>query len=250
MVSPAPDWRPDALLFINAIGVDEIQYSKGHELPDAAVYQIDPGMTAPALWIGREERSFQGFFTYIGDELASKIVFVCSNMWQPYLKVIRERCSQALHMLDRFHMVAKMNLALDDVARRRVAPHDARGAAFRFWKKSRWLRNSRQGFERRTAFPASAHHLRRYRQPQGPSGPSFSTAFQQLWDYNSPAWAGKFLDEWCHQTVNRIEPMKIGRYASTANLILNYFDNVTWIKEASAFQRRCRGPEQQRPKSL
>ena len=22
-------------------------------------------------------------------------------------------------------------------------------------------------------------------------------AFQQLWDYNSPFWAGKFLDEWC-----------------------------------------------------
>jgi hypothetical protein len=24
-------------------------------------------------------------------------------------------------------------------------------------------------------------------------------AFQQLWDYESPAWAGKFLDEWCRQ---------------------------------------------------
>jgi hypothetical protein len=51
----------------------------------------------------------------IGDELASKIVFVCSDMWQPYLRVIREKCSQALHILDRFHIVAKMNLALDDV---------------------------------------------------------------------------------------------------------------------------------------
>src|SRR5712675_958896 len=34
-------------------------------------------------------------------------------------------------------------------------------------------------------------------------------AFQQLWDYSSPAWAGKFLDEWCRQTLrSRIEPMK------------------------------------------
>jgi hypothetical protein len=30
---------------------------------------------------------FQGFFTTIGDEVASKIVFVCSDMWEPYLKV-------------------------------------------------------------------------------------------------------------------------------------------------------------------
>src|ERR1043166_4923920 len=34
-------------------------------------------------------------------------------------------------------------------------------------------------------------------------------AFQQLWDYNSPAWAGKFLDEWSRQTMrSRIAPMK------------------------------------------
>jgi hypothetical protein len=26
-------------------------------------------------------------------------------------------------------------------------------------------------------------------------------AFQQLCDYNSPAWAGRFLDEWCRQTM-------------------------------------------------
>jgi transposase len=29
--------------------------------------------------------------------------------------VIREKCSQALHILDRFHIVAKMNEALDEV---------------------------------------------------------------------------------------------------------------------------------------
>jgi hypothetical protein len=34
-------------------------------------------------------------------------------------------------------------------------------------------------------------------------------AFQQLWDYNSPAWAGKFLDDWCRQVMrSRIEPLK------------------------------------------
>jgi hypothetical protein len=51
-------------------------------------------------------------------------------------------------------------------------------------------------------------------------------AFQQLWDYNSPVWAGKFLDEWCRQTMrSRIEPMKkIARSLRThRELILNYF---------------------------
>ena len=39
-----------------------------------------------------------------------------SDMWQPYLRVIRERCSQyAIHILDRFRrIVAKMNAAPND----------------------------------------------------------------------------------------------------------------------------------------
>ena len=72
---------------IDAIGVDEIQYAKGHKYL-TLVYQIDLGITR-LLWVGKERtvESFRGFFTVIGDDLASKIVFVCSDMWQPYLKV-------------------------------------------------------------------------------------------------------------------------------------------------------------------
>ena len=100
---------------IRAIGVDEIQYARGHKYL-TLVYQIDQGLTR-LLWVGRERtlESFQRFFTLVGDKLASQIEFVCSDMWQPYLRVVREKCSQALHILDRFHIVAKMNQALDDV---------------------------------------------------------------------------------------------------------------------------------------
>jgi transposase len=65
-------------------------------------------------WVGRERtiESFQGFFTTMGDDIISKIVFICSDMWEPYLKAIRESCSEALHILDRFHIVAKMNKAV------------------------------------------------------------------------------------------------------------------------------------------
>ena len=50
--------------------------------------------------------------------------------------------------------------------------------------------------------------------------------FQQLWDYNSPAWVGKFLFEWCRLMMrSRIEPMKkIARsLRQHRELILNYF---------------------------
>jgi transposase len=51
----------------------------------------------------------------MGEEIVSKIMFVCSDMWEPYLNVIREKCSEALHILNCFHIVAKKNKALDEV---------------------------------------------------------------------------------------------------------------------------------------
>jgi transposase len=122
---------------IRAIGVDEIQYAKGHKYL-TLVYQIDQGLTR-LLWVGKERtiESFQGFFTVIGDQLASQIQFVCSDMWQPYLDVIREKCSQALHILDRFHIVAKMNKALDEVRAAETRKMALEGHE-PLLKKSRW----------------------------------------------------------------------------------------------------------------
>ena len=100
---------------IQAIGVDEIQYAKGHKYL-TLVYQIEKDCTR-LLWIGKDRtiESFEQFFTLIGEPLSEGIKFVCSDMWQPYLRVIRERCTNAVNILDRFHIVAKMNEALDDV---------------------------------------------------------------------------------------------------------------------------------------
>src|SRR5438067_8673914 len=195
-----------ALGQIDAIGVDEIQYAKGHKYL-TLVYQIDLGVTR-LLWVGKERtiESFQGFFTAIGDEVASKIAFVCSDMWEPYLKVIREKCSEALHILDRFHIVAKMNKALDEVRAgesRRIAME----GRTRVLKKSRWLLLKReenlkteQRFRLRDLLRYNLKTVRAY---------LLKEAFQQLWDYNSSTWAGRFLDEWCGQVMlSRIEPMK------------------------------------------
>ena len=58
-------------------------------------------------------------------------------MWKPYLPLTREKCSQALHILDRFHIVAKMNKALDEV-RAAEARHMAVAGQERLLQKTRW----------------------------------------------------------------------------------------------------------------
>jgi hypothetical protein len=66
--------------------------------------------------------------------------------------------------------------------------------------------------------------------------------FQQFWQYNSPTWAAKFLDDWCDQVMRlRIEPMK--KIAKTLRghrqLILNYFHAKEQFSSGVASRREA-----------
>jgi transposase len=208
---------------IQAIGVDEVAYAKGHKYL-TLVYQIDAGCTR-LLWIGKERTvaTFNQFFDMIGDELTEGIEFVCSDMWRPYLRVIRERCTNALNILDRFHIVAKMNDAVNDV---RAA--ESRKLAQEGYEpvltKTRWCVLKRkenltgqQRIRLRDLLKYNLQTVRAY---------LLKEQFQHFWTYSSPTWAGKFLDEWTTLVMrSRLEPMK--KFARTLRnhreLLLNYF---------------------------
>jgi transposase len=96
-----------------------------------------------------------------------------------------------LHILDRFRIVAKMNKALDNVRAEETSRMKREGRA-PVLKKSRWLLLRRsenlgddQHFRLRDLLRHNLKTVRAY---------LLKEAFQQLWAYNSPAWAGKFLD--------------------------------------------------------
>ena len=208
---------------IGAIGVDEVQYAKGHKYL-TLVYQIDAGRIR-LLWIGKERtvETFEKFFQMIGPELSAKIEFVCSDMWKPYLKVIRDKCGQALHVLDRFHIVKKLQEAVDDV-RAAEAKRMASDGYEPILKKTRWCLLKRP--ENLTAKQkVKLRDLLRYNL-QSVRAYLLKEDFDQFWDYVSPTWAGKFLDDWCHQTMrSQIGPLKnvVKMLRSHRALILNYF---------------------------
>ena len=208
---------------IGAIGVDEVQYAKGHKYL-TLVYQIDAGRIR-LLWIGKERTvaTFEKFFAMIGPELPAKIEFVCSDMWKPYLKVIRERCGQALHVLDRFHIVKKLQEAVDDV-RAAEAKRMASDGYEPILKQARWCLLKRpenltpkQKVKLRDLLRYNLQSVRAY---------LLKEDFDHFWSYVSPTWAGKFLDDWCHQTMrSQIEPLKkvVKMLRAHRPLILNYF---------------------------
>jgi transposase len=100
---------------IKSIGVDEIQWQKGHKYL-TVVYQIDQGRKR-LLWVGqhRKIKTLLYFFRWLGKERSEELQNVCSDMWAPYLKVIKKKAINAINILDRYHVMALMSKAIDKV---------------------------------------------------------------------------------------------------------------------------------------
>jgi transposase len=208
---------------IEAIGVDEIQWQKGQRYL-TLVYQIEDGMKR-LLWVAQErtEESLRRFFLTLTEDVRGSIRFICSDMWQPYLNVVAEQVKQAVHILDRFHIMQSMNKAIDEVRRgevRRLEENDYEPVL----KHSRWcLLKRRENLTDQQTIKLSEllrynlQSVRSYLQRED---------FQRFWEYVSPAWAGKFLDEWCTRTMkSQIKPMKKIALSLREHreLILNWF---------------------------
>ena len=100
---------------IEAIGIDEVQWHRGHEY-QTVVYQLDEGRKR-LLWVGKDRtaKTLLRFFRMLGKTRSAALQFVCSDMWQAYLKVIAKKAAQAVHVLDRFHIMQRMSKAIDEV---------------------------------------------------------------------------------------------------------------------------------------
>jgi transposase len=207
---------------IRSIGVDEVLWHRGHQYL-TVVYQIDADQKR-LLWVGKDRsvRTLLRFFREFGKKRSAKLRFVCSDMWKPYLKVIAKKASQAIHVLDRFHIVMHMNKAIDEVRAQETRELRAKGVDI--LKHSRWCLLKRP--ENLTDVQqAKLSDLLRYNLKVVRSY-LLKESFQFFWNYILPYWAGQFLDSWCRQTMHsRIKPMKkVARMLrSHRELLLNWF---------------------------
>ncbi len=208
---------------VKALGVDEIHVGKKDKFW-TLVYQIDDHCKR-LLWVGRDrtEKTFELFFEVFGKEFCSAIGFICSDMWKPYLKVAAHYLPQALHILDRFHIVKKLNEAIDEIRREETRARAQAGLdpllkkmRWAFLKKRcNWTKSQRAGM--RAIRGSALRTLRAF---------LLVETFQHFWTYRSPTWAAKFLDAWCTKiTRSHLEPLKkVARtLTSHRSLLLNYF---------------------------
>mgnify|MGYP001828083041 FL=1 len=208
---------------IEAIGIDEVQWQKGHKY-QTVVYQLDEHQKR-LLWIGPERtaKTLLRFFRFLGKERTARLQFVCSDMWQGYVKVIQKKASHAVHVLDRFHVMQRIGKAINDVRAAEVKQLKADGYE-PILKGARWLLLKRpenltekQSIRLNELLQYNLKSVRSHLMKED---------FQRLWDYCSPYWAGRFLDEWCTRAMrSKIEPMKkVARsFREKRELIVNWF---------------------------
>lgn len=208
---------------IRAIGIDEIQWQRGHRYL-TLVYQIDAGCRR-LLWVGRDRRvkTLLRFFRWFGKQRSAALHYICSDMWRPYLKVIAKQAAQAAHVLDRFHIMSMLSKAIDDVRAQEVKALKA-GGYEPVLRRSRWLLLKRPENLTEKQEPRLAellqYNLRSVR------AYLLKEDFQCFWEYRSPYWAGVFLERWCTRAMrSRLEPMKkVARgLRRHRGLILNWF---------------------------
>ncbi|HEX9563976.1 MAG TPA: transposase [Gemmatimonadaceae bacterium] len=100
---------------MRSIGIDEVLGQKGYKFL-TVVYQIDSGVRR-LLWVGqdRKAKTLLRFFRRLGPERSARLHFICTDMWQPYVKVIARKASGAIQVLDRFHIMTYVSKAIDEV---------------------------------------------------------------------------------------------------------------------------------------
>jgi transposase len=208
---------------VEAIGVDEIQWRRGHHYL-TLVYQIDAGCRR-LLWIGRErtEASLRHGLRCLGHSFCSGLRFVCSDLWQPYLKVLAEQAGGAIHVLDRFHIMKQLGEAIDHVRAAEVKRLKQDGYE-PVLKHSRWclLKRPENLTDSQTV---KLDELLKYNL-QSVRAYLHREDFQRFWQYQSPGWAARFLDEWCARVMrSRLAPLKkVARSLRTHRaLLLNWF---------------------------
>jgi transposase len=189
---------------LKTIGIDEFAYCKGRKYA-TVVYDID---RACVVWVGKGKgrETIDVFFNeMLSDYQKDKIQWATCDMSQAYIGAIETHCPNAKLVLDRFHIVKKLNEAVDQVRKEqwREASVNERKAL----KGLRWLlfRHSSTRSKRQTRI---LNQLRKGNRRIHRAW-ILKDEFEQFWDYKAPWAAERFLKRWTTTALkSRLEPIR------------------------------------------
>jgi len=214
---------------IKAIGIDEIQYRVGHKYL-TLVYQIDSDCRR-LLYIGKERttKSLLRFFYRLGKTRSAAIEVICSDMWRPFIKVIRRKAPQAIHILDKFHIIKILNDVIDKT-RRTEAQKMKNDGHEAILEKSRWCLLKNRDNQKESEL-AKLKTLLKYNL-KSVKCMLLREAFQQLWEYSYLTWAKKFFRQW----LSRARRTRIPEMRKAAKTLDKYQEQIfNWFRTTERY---------------
>ena len=209
---------------IESIGIDEILFRRGYHFV-TLVFEITEG-SKRLLWIGegRKSKTLLRFFRILGKAQYCSIKIVCSDMWAAYLKVVKKKLPNALHILDRFHVMKLLNKAIDQTRRIEFRALQEEGKE-NILTSTRWLflkspgnLTDKQSVKLSDLVDQNLKTYKVYLMRE---------LFQKLWTITAARHAETFIKGWCIiANRSKIDPLK--RVAKTLTKHLPYLLN--WFK--------------------
>lgn len=106
-------------LNVTRIAIDEIAIMKGHKYL-TIIRDYNTGVTIKMI-LGRGYEEVLQALLELGEVKLVEICFASMDMWDPYIKAIKEACPNVELVFDKFHVVKKINEALDKIRKKEFA---------------------------------------------------------------------------------------------------------------------------------
>lgn len=173
------------------LAVDEISLKKRHKYL-TVIINLDSGRV---LWIGEGRRyeTLKEFFDSLTDKQKKEIQAIAMDMWDPYIKAVKECLPNASIVFDQFHVVKAFGKVIDKVRNTEYRKADKEGKEVIKGSKYILLKNKENLMDEekprlKTLLKVNEAITMVY---------ILKDYLKKLWQYKYPKCAQKFLDYWC-----------------------------------------------------
>jgi len=190
--------QPD-LKGLTILAVDEISIRKGHSYLTVVL----DFLSGRVLFVGnkRKAKTLKRFFNKLSISQRKKIKAVAMDMWDPFIKAVKDKLPNAKIVFDLFHVVASFNTVIDKVrnAEYRKASKDNKAV----YKGAKYLLLKNRKNVRKQTHRQQLRELLALNQVIN-TVMILKEKLKHIWTYRSRTWANKALDQWCElaQSLN------------------------------------------------
>ena len=199
------------------IGIDEISIRKGH------TYRIVVSdlLRRRPIWFGgtdRSEASLALFFHALGRKKCRGIYLAVMDMWKPFRNATIQQVPEARILFDKFHVIAHLGDALDQVRKSEYARLTGKDRQFIKGQKYTLLSNhAHLTLEGRRSLAKLLQANKRLNIAY-----LLKESFGQLWNYQSEAWARRFFEHW----KQALKWQRLKPYEKFARMIDRHWDGI------------------------